>query len=141
MTDPEEGPLHLPVSAGELPSLSREELEAVVHRQHKQVLALQEAISEEQKKIPLAVIAENAPQLGQLVKEISSEWLQHSRTSHSFNLRMTTLAVAVVLVVVAASGFLTWTGQLDGSTFAFLLGLIVGYILTFIRQSIAPEPE
>jgi hypothetical protein len=35
-------------------------------------------------------------------------------------------------------GMSTITGKIDGSTLTFLLGLTVGYILKFIRDSIQP---
>jgi hypothetical protein len=49
---------------------------------------------------------------------------------------MAWVAVSVVGLIIAVSGFLTYKGKIDGSTFTFLLGLIVGYVLTFLRDQI-----
>jgi hypothetical protein len=49
-------------------------------------------------------------------------------------------AICVVAVIVGVAAFLTYHGKIDGSTFTFLLGLIVGYVLTFVRDQITgPE--
>ena len=55
-----------------------------------------------------------------------------------FSLRMSLIACGVVLAIVVVAGTLTFEGKVDGSTFTFLLGLVVGYVLTFIRDSIQP---
>lgn len=57
-----------------------------------------------------------------------------------FRHRMAWVAVAVVFFVIAVSGTLTGVNKIDGSTFTFLLGLVVGYVLTFVRESISGNP-
>ena len=49
--------------------------------------------------------------------------------------------VAVLIVGVGTSVYLTYLGKLDASTFGFLLGLVVGFVLKFIRDTISPSPE
>jgi len=51
-------------------------------------------------------------------------------------MKMAWMVVDLVSVIVLASGILTYFNKIDGSTFTFLLGLIVSYILTFFRDSI-----
>jgi uncharacterized membrane protein len=53
-----------------------------------------------------------------------------------FQIHMAWVAVSVVVIIVGVASFLTYYGKIDGSTFTFLLGLIVGYVLTFVRDQI-----
>jgi hypothetical protein len=46
-----------------------------------------------------------------------------------------------VVLIVLVAGTLTYLDKVDGSTFTFLLGTVVGYVLTFIREWIAPPVE
>lgn len=59
-------------------------------------------------------------------------------TKVKFRVGMTIVAVITVLSIVGAATFLTYVGKIEGSTFGFLLGLIIGYMLTFIRDEIGP---
>jgi len=52
---------------------------------------------------------------------------------------MSLFAVLLVAFIVLVAGLLTWKGKIDGSTFTFLLGLIVGYVLTFVRDQITGD--
>ncbi len=54
---------------------------------------------------------------------------------------MTRVGVPAVFLVVAAAGLLTYLDKVDGSAFTFLLGLVVGYVLSFVRDAIAPPEE
>ena len=59
--------------------------------------------------------------------------IRHSKT-------MSLMATGLVVLIVLVAGSLTYVGKIDGSTFTFLLGLIVGYVLTFVRDQITgPE--
>jgi hypothetical protein len=58
-----------------------------------------------------------------------------------FQKHMSLIAVMLVGFIVAVAGALTWLGKIDGSTFTFLLGLIVGYVLTFVRDQITGSKE
>jgi hypothetical protein len=53
-----------------------------------------------------------------------------------FQIHMSWTGVSVIFLIVLVSAFLTYKGKIDGSTFTFLLGLIVGYMLTFVRDQI-----
>lgn len=47
-----------------------------------------------------------------------------------FQKHMAWIALTVVVVIVGIAAVLTYKGKIDGSTFTFLLGLIVGHVLT-----------
>lgn len=51
------------------------------------------------------------------------------------------IAVAIIALVVLSAAVLTYLGKVDGSTFGFLLGLVVGYMLTYVRDAISPPME
>jgi hypothetical protein len=53
-----------------------------------------------------------------------------------FQMKMSWLALSMVAFIVVVAAFLTYRGKIDGSTFTFLPGLIVGYLLTFVRDQI-----
>ena len=38
-----------------------------------------------------------------------------------------------MIVIIGVATYLTLRGKIDGSTLTFLLGVIVGYVLTFVR--------
>lgn len=70
-------------------------------------------------------------------------WERHIRAKEAeseYSVRMTVIAAGMVVFVVATAAALTYVDKIDGSTFTFLLGLIVGYVLTFIRDAIKPPP-
>lgn len=58
-----------------------------------------------------------------------------------FQTHMAWIALSVVSLIVGVAGLLTYVGKIDGATFTFLLGLIVGYVLTFVRDQIKPAEE
>ena len=60
---------------------------------------------------------------------------------HKLVFRMSFMAVLLVCVIIGSASWLTYIGKIDGSTFTFLLGLIVGYVLTFIKEGINPDSE
>ncbi len=53
-----------------------------------------------------------------------------------FQKHMPLIALGTVAFIVGVAAFLTYEGKIDGSTFTFLLGLIVGYVLTFVRDQV-----
>ena len=87
----------------------------------------------------IKLISEHSEPLISLIRESSEKWLQFKKSNVGFNIKMSFFAIAVVFLIVGISGWLTYLGKIDGSTFTFLLGLIVGYVLTFIRDSIGYE--
>ena len=84
----------------------------------------------------IKIISEHSEPLINLIRETSEKWLQFRQTSVSFGLRMSSFVVIIVLSIIGMAGTLTYLDKIDGSTFTFLLGLITGYVLTFIRDSI-----
>ncbi len=86
----------------------------------------------------LEMVAEKADPLVKLMTSYAESKLKRTESEARLHTRMAWIAVAVVgLVVITAAG-LTYVDKVDGSTFTFLLGLIVGYVLTFIKDSIQP---
>lgn len=83
------------------------------------------------------VISERIDTVVKLISTITEKHIQVKETEARFSVRMAWLAVAIVALIVIVSGLLTYLGKIDGSTLTFLLGLIVGYVLTFVRDSIA----
>lgn len=55
-----------------------------------------------------------------------------------FRQKMGYIAVILMIFIVSISGFLTYVNKIDGATFTFLLGIIVGYMLLFFKESIFP---
>lgn len=84
------------------------------------------------------VVADRADPLLKIVVAIAEGHLKAQQAQARFRAHMAWVAVIVMTLVVGVSGYLTYVGKIDGSTFAFLLGLIVGYALTFIRDAINP---
>ena len=86
------------------------------------------------------VVAEKADPLIKVLTA-SLEHYQHGKERENrFRVSMAWAAIFIVAVIVGVAGSLTYLGKIDGSTFTFLLGLIVGYVLTFVRDQITgPE--
>lgn len=83
-------------------------------------------------------IADRAGPLIEIIKQIAEHVLRSQEAKSRFSFRMSLVAGGIVTLIVIVAGLLTYTGKVDGSTFGFLLGLVVGYVLTFIRDSIRP---
>ena len=83
-------------------------------------------------------LADRADQLIKIVTQLCERHLHAQEAKARFSIRMSLIACGVVLAIVVVAGIITFTGKIGGSTFTFLLGLTVGYILTFIRDSIQP---
>lgn len=83
-------------------------------------------------------LADRADPLIKIVTQLLERLLHAQEAKARFSIRMSLIECGVVLVIVVVAGILTFTGKIDGSTFTFLLGLTVWYILTFIRDSIQP---
>jgi hypothetical protein len=89
----------------------------------------------------ISVIAEKADPLINLLSSSMESYQKGRDREYRFQARMAWAAIVVVSVIVAVAGFLTDRGRIDGSTFTFLLGLIVGYVLTFVRDQIKGPGE
>ncbi len=83
-------------------------------------------------------VADRAEPLIEIFKTFAERSAQAQETKVKFRIGMTLVAVCTVLVLVGTAAFLTYVGRIAGSTFSFLLGLIIGYMLTFIRDAIGP---
>ncbi len=83
-------------------------------------------------------VADRAEPLIEIFKTFAERSAQAQETKVKFRIGMTLVAVITVLVLVGTAAFLTYVGRIGGSTFSFLLGLIIGYMLTFIRDAIGP---
>jgi len=88
----------------------------------------------------ITVLAEKAEPIIKLLTSIMESYQKGQERKGRLQTRMSWSAISVVFVIVGVAGFLTYHGKIDGSTFTFLLGLIVGYVLTFVRDQITgPE--
>nr|MBN2278361.1 hypothetical protein [candidate division Zixibacteria bacterium] len=87
------------------------------------------------------VIADRVDPLLQLLKAFFEQSIRRERAVARLQLRMAWIALVVVFLIVGVSGALTYLDKIDGATFTFLLGLVVGYVLTFIRDTISPREE
>jgi len=74
------------------------------------------------------------------IENVSNQFLKHKKSDIRFSLRMALALTFIISLIVAVTSILTFYEKLDGAALTFLLGLIVGYMLTFIRESIYP-PE
>lgn len=88
----------------------------------------------------IAILADKADPIVTLLKTTIQGYQSGKQREVRFQTHMAWVAVSVVLVIILVAAFLTYHGKIDGSTFTFLLGLIVGYVLTFVRDQITgPE--
>jgi len=86
------------------------------------------------------VISDRAKPIMDLITATMQERQKGINEELRFQARMAWVAVSVVIAIIGVAAFLTYKGKIDGSTFTFLLGLIVGYVLTFVRDQITgPE--
>jgi hypothetical protein len=86
------------------------------------------------------VLADKADPVVKLLEAAVTGYQKGKERQIRFQIHLSWIAIAVVAVIVGTAAALTWKGRIDGSTFTFLLGLIVGYVLTFVRDQITgPE--
>src|SRR5437870_5503049 len=86
------------------------------------------------------VLADRADPVVQLLTAAVNSYQKGKEREVGLQKHMAWVALAVVVFIVGVAGALTYKGKIDGSTFTFLLGLIVGYVLTFVRDQIrGPE--
>jgi hypothetical protein len=87
------------------------------------------------------VIADRVDPVINIIRTFAENNLKSRQSDSKFRIHMAWIAVTVVAIIVGVATFLTFVGKLDGSTYGFLLGLILGYMLTFIRDAIKPNKE
>lgn len=86
------------------------------------------------------LLAEHEKPISNLINLIADKFLRHQERETKFSFRMSGLLAGIVIFIVSIASILTYYNKIDGSTFTFLLGLIVGYVLTFFTGLIYP-PE
>ncbi len=80
-----------------------------------------------------------ADRIDPIIKVISTTMEHRQKVQDSeirFQTHMSLTAISLVTLIVGIAAFLTYHGKIEGSAFTFLLGLIVGYVLTFVRDQI-----
>lgn len=116
--------------------LSKKERGDFIFKQANYIQKLESELK--QRNNPIHILSDNADNLISLIKETADKWLQIRKTTLGFNTKMSLFASLIIIIIVGSAGWLTYEGKIDGSTFTFLLGLIVGYALTFIQNLINP---
>jgi lipopolysaccharide export LptBFGC system permease protein LptF len=89
----------------------------------------------------VATLAKHMPRLTAGFETVSKEVARARTARLAFQGRLALAALVVVLAIIATAAWLTHDGKLDGSTFGFLLGVVVGYVLTFVRDAVMPPKE
>ena len=84
-------------------------------------------------------IADRADPIIKIFTSISEKSMQAKEVEAKFRVKVSWIAVGIVMFIVLIAAILCYVGKLDGSTFGFLLGTVVGYVLTFVRDSLAPQ--
>ncbi len=87
------------------------------------------------------VISDRIEPIIKLVQILAEKNIMAKESAAKFKISMSWVAVFVIVIIVGVAALMTWIGKLDGSTFGFLLGLVIGYALTFIRDTIKPKSE
>jgi len=82
------------------------------------------------------VLADRVDPVVKLVEAAVTSYQNGQEREIRFQKHMSLIALAVVAFIVGIAALLTYKGKIDGSTFTFLLGLIVGYVLTFVRDQV-----
>ncbi len=119
-------------------NLTKDESKIYIYKQANRIQFLENELN--QRNNPVQFLSENFDKLTSLIEDITNRRLQFKKTSFKFSTTMSLIALIIVLIIVGSAGWLTYLEKIDGSTFTFLLGLVVGYALTFI-QSLANPPE
>lgn len=122
-----------------LEDLSHEEQKDMLLKQHKEIFRLKKELKKGEESI-IDIIAKNVEPLSKLISDIAEKWIKIKDKESRFRVSMGIIAVIVVSLIVGVAAFLTYYNRIEGATFTFLLGLIVGYMLTFIREASYP-PE
>ena len=89
----------------------------------------------------LTVIAERSEKLGGFFERLFDKYIKVRESQARATLQMTRSGFWVILLIVVSAGALTYVGKIEGSTFTFFLGLIVGHVLSYIRETVASRVE
>ena len=96
-------------------------------------------IQKQNEKNLIELLAEHEKPLSNLINLIADKFLKHQERETRFSFRMSGLLAVLVVFIVSIAAILTYYNKVDGSTFTFLLGLVVGYVLTFFTGLIYPS--
>ncbi len=94
-------------------------------------------------------IGKNSEPILKILSQIAKDFLNYRAGEREFEIaleekaikfrqKMGYLAIILMIFIVSVSGFLTYVNEIDGATFTFLLGIIVGYMLLFFKESVFP---
>ena len=126
-------------SQSDLNAMSEDEKKTTILSQSNEIITLKaELFKEKNKANTIAIIAKHLSPISQLVSNYMEKKIQKNASEAKFSIWMAIIAVFVVFSIIVIAGTLTYLDKIDGATFTFLLGLIVGYVLTFIREAISP---
>jgi hypothetical protein len=83
-------------------------------------------------------LADRSKELLQLVGGVMGEQRLRRAGEGRFRLWMAIVTGVFLLVIVGTVAGLTYAGKVDGSSFTFLLGVVVGAMLALMRDMIMP---
>lgn len=89
----------------------------------------------------IELLARNEPALSKLITTVVQTWTKARESKARFSVRMGILVAVLVSLIVVTAAILTYLDKIDGAALTFLLGLIVGYMLTFVREAIQPTRD
>ena len=120
--------------------ISQEDYDAFI-RDRNELNKIKEAVEPELLNDPgnnwLAVLLTKADNLTKIIQELGGKWIQSKKTDVRFKVYLGFFALGFVIIIVGSMLYLTVIGRVDGSTFAFLMGTIVGYVLTYLQDNIS----
>ncbi len=83
-----------------------------------------------------SAIANCIEEIPQLIRDGIDKWSGYIKDEKDFKIKMSNRALVLIAIILIAASVFTYLGTIDGQTYAFLLGSILGYTLTFIGKSI-----
>lgn len=85
------------------------------------------------------VVAERVEPIIQIIRTFAETKLKSKQSDAHFRIHMAWIAVILVATIVGVATLLAYTDRMDGAAYAFLLGTLTGYALTFIRDVVRPR--
>lgn len=87
------------------------------------------------------VVGDRAEAITKLITTVYERRLAQFDAQSKLARHLSVMAAAIILVIVGSAAGLTYVGKMDGSSFGLLLGVVVGYLLNFIRDALKPKGE
>lgn len=87
------------------------------------------------------IVGERYEPLVKLITTVYERRLAQFDAQSKLAKHLSMMAAAIILVIVGSAAVLTYIGKMDGSSFGILLGVVVGYLLNFIRDALKPKAE